>query len=380
MPVSSVAPTQFQLDEAAQKDRQQNALSLWLEKYANDCVAHAIDAKNVANTLDDGFLRSGEEVLRKTGRAEFEMGAVKGSRGSATLPQFSTQTKAKIEAEGYFEADDESFPTLLQLYQDKIAKYEKIGRRDMRKPLGREEKIQEGLSVDERKANRVRNRLDIAVCAEVLASEFFGGFQWKQYCDEQLKLPELQSWFSGINSPKEKQYIRPLIAIALDEALPKERRLYSQLSTIYTTYQKMIEEQKIDINGEELGFLMNAIREVRLVSPLKITNVIRVVVNASTFSYGPVCVLRGESREVLGAFQDEFYLRAPEQNGGHFFQIALNDPKAVVIGPKELLSKYADRANVIFEENLTQAQHEMMRAYHCPTNPSQAKLQAVRYH
>lgn len=123
----------------------------------------------------------------------------------------------------------------------------------------------------------------------------------------------------------------------------------------------MCRSKEIDITPDEMKELFWKIRETRLLDPCKINSTIRVRKNTYTSEYGPVTILRGDGTEVIGTLTAaDPYLLDPEQNKGRLFHIDLSDPKVLIIGTKALLEKFSNHNNVVFSENLTDAQEKQL--------------------
>lgn len=338
---------------------QLHRLMEWRDRFGKDFAAHGVVTNNVEAVLKDGRLRCGENILRRTRKLEFEGGAYSGSREYVYLPEnnipeFAEQVaevqKEILDAFSFSDADIEKTIRHVDLEYKAEKKYP-IAKKDLD-------------SLPDPNCERSRYR---KAALEALA-QLPGKNIWSKDLlefDEYLKrvaryffakYPHL--WASEYK-PREL-YALPLLALHIDETLPKEQKLKALLVRIFKIYRKLIDQKEIEVGLVEMGPFLDRLRKARLAEPYKINPDIRVYKNNFTDCYPGIMILIGGTERIIGSKSlpgtGEYCLLSPGQNGGKFFKVDLSSSNVLIVGPKEVLSKYADNPqlcrNIIFSENV----------------------------
>lgn len=320
------------------KSQQLIRLSEWTKSYETDFVAHGIVSQNINSVLTDGRLRCAENVLRRTKRLEFEGGSCEGEREVISLPQDILSPKdlesIKEIVASAFELTDDKIETMIRRH-NLWCKAPSEGMEKLRYML--KHSIHEG---DIRYTLSDQENLHKKIIKFAL-----------------VKYPNL---WSSKDKPRDP-YIEPLLAIYIDQALPKDKRCKAQLGRILNIYQRLINEKAIDMSLIEINTFLREYRKVRLLNPYKITGEIRVYKNSYIGCYGEVRVIIGGTEHILGSKPQatgEYYLLSAGQNS-KFFKVDLSSPNVLIIGPQKLLSDFANDSrfgkNVIFAENIPES-------------------------
>ncbi len=322
---------------------QLSRLTEWNSLYQQDYVAHGITSKNVEAVMKDGYLRPAEQVLRRTGKVEFEGGPFSGSREVVYLPQ------NVIPSEKLRQIQDEVCE-LFALSDEDIEKLVLSSRPRTPKPADWN--------------NKSRTEQFTWLKSHALKDhERYTGEYFKNRMYLKDLLDEIMQDYPGLWKEKEKPrslYSHPLVAMMIDKALPKEKRFKAQLTKVFEVYQRLVKEGKVHFSIQKLHSLFEEMRNSRLVEPYKIAGEIRVFRNSYKGCYGYVRVLIGGAEPIIGdkqiAATGEYELLAAGQNGGKFFKVDLSSPNVLIIGPELDLKDYAADPrfgkNVVFSENV----------------------------
>ena len=331
-------------------------LASWLKECGQDFVAHGVSDKNIKGLFEDGHLRCGEEILRRSGRLEFESssGSIHG-REVIYLPTILNRNKLTNIALAAFDLSDEKIEELILTYFKRLNNLERY-------TIDEYDGYEDDNFVEPKldsKEGKLQRQEHVANMAEDLLTGFFKNQKFQDVIDTLIYNKNDEIWEMD-KKPKEFFYQRTICAIAVDEALPEEKRCHYQLGKIYKVYSELMNERKIDLSEQEIGTLLSLIRDYRLIKPQKINAEIRTYRNKIYTCYGSLTILRGKASEVVGSGEiittSEYHLLYPFQNKGKFFNIDLLDPKVLLFAPKDLISDLADdspiRNNIIFTENL----------------------------
>lgn len=136
------------------------------------------------------------------------------------------------------------------------------------------------------------------------------------------------------------------IRIAFDAKLPPEDRIDVYL---YTKFKKG------GYANEDLTAIRGSVLKNQKLNPE-----IRMGLDSIYWRYGTVVILKGGGKEnVREKKGDEAIMQAPWQDEGKFFAIDLkSDPDVIILGPKEILKKFADEypKKIVYVEDLTDEQ------------------------
>ncbi len=319
------------LETSSQVER----LREWEKLYKGDYVAHGVVRANEEALFKDGFLRCGENVLRRKGQLEFEGGAMAGAREIVRLPQqelepkFLEPLKAKILE--LFEMSDEDIEELIRDIQN------------TRSPSDQD--IEEHFLAD-LDAKRPQKSSDLREARNA-------------YEDLITKLVRFKSLWKEGEKPRDI-YVNTLVAIYIDKALPKDSRCKAQLARVFAIYERLVREKEVDVTMPEIGALLGRIRTARLLDAGKINQEIRVFRNHHAGCYGNVRIVIGGAKDIIGSEQvpetGEYLLLGIGQNKGKFFKIDLASPNVLILGPESSLAPYAENhpfsKNIVFTDAL----------------------------
>lgn len=349
------------------KEAQIKRLDEWLTHEKIEFVCHGIfDTNIVKNVLKDGFLRSGEEILRNKSSLEFEGGSSRGARETVSLPRINDKYRQTFaDVVKIFEFNINEITKFIKSYNSQLKTLEKY--KIWRINLSIVEKT-EIKSDDEGKKNR---RIKAAKKAEELVNNYFSDAYYKTYYKlKNLFESEKEKLWQGEKTLTRDFYQVPLLAIAVDKSLPKEKRCHRQLAKIYEIYLGLKNDNQINISKREMRHLMFHMRRVRLLDPYKITSKIWAYKNDITNCYGFVYVLKKNIEHIVGGEIEEshktteYFLLEPYQNKGEFFHVDLSDPNTLIIGSKKFLGGLIDderlKNNLVFAENIPDEQWEKL--------------------
>lgn len=340
-----VMPKEFTAEQQAQLQR----LGDWQKSYKTDYVGHGVASAKVSALLADGYLRCSENILHRTGRVEFEGGATKSGREVVYLPNPAVlkkpQNLKKIEdiVTKCFELNDGQIKNLLLDWDRAVETRKSLGPQSLDEVADLSKPVQEQESLPSH--------------VDLINSNYL------------TKVYAYQRWLRGIakqfpqlwNENQRPRYVyeEPLIAICIDKLLPKEKRFKAQLQKISQMYNELKQNNSIKMSLVDICEELAILRKWRLGDPLKLNSDIRVDKN-SKGRYGNVKVVIGGSEPLIGSLQmkdtGEYHLLSQGQNGGKFLKIDLSAANVLIVGPRAILSDYAQDPrfgkNILFKEVL----------------------------
>lgn len=324
----------------------------WLAKFKDNYLSHAIFS-NVEKVLDDGMLKPAEMILREGRDVDFEGGGFT-QRAQARLPNLEESEVQELKHCLLTEEEKERLMTLEKTLdfskaKDLLNQFKKISKdfvdaetvKAMRSFEGKLELLKEDPLLKDyveyhelkRKQRgiflRMRDKLDFSQekkttfypIAHQKFEEIVGRLCIKYGC-----------------TPK-------AVKIAFDHKLPQEERIDFYL---FKKFKKG-------------GYSDDDLRAARawMLDNQKLNPEIRMGCNTIYWHYGDVVVLKGGNENISAQQGEEATMKAPWQNEGKFYTINLqSDPDVIILGPKEILKKYADKypQKIVYVENLTPEQ------------------------
>ncbi len=265
----------------------------WFSQHSGNFIAHAVHSLNIPSLLKEGELLPSEMLLRKYGTVRHETFMLKYASSSILFPALT-----------------------LQLIKDDI------------KTL----KIEYDKSIEKLIADEVQKPSYYGKC----------NYEWNTFITN--KLAKYAKW--GL--------CKSTVLFALDNSATDsiDQKLY-RLAQGWKKYQS--------IHQEYPNFLTRIACIRELVLPLwKILPDIRATSNRVDWQYGEVVILKGvKEKSIIGdqhnvSIKNEVSLLYPFQNGGKFLGLPLNNSDTIILGPREVLSRYKSQySNICYVEELS---------------------------
>jgi len=317
-------------------------LSDWINKYGKDYVAHAIWKDNVTKVLSSGSLTPAEAQVRAGKTVSYEAGAFFGSRGELNIERVLQELKArKVQ-----------LPKLIKIV-------ERLPLRCALELNFIDEATFDKYSVPTEDVQWIAlndgNQYQLLYRNGNAAIE---GIPYPFACSSLSAEIDGKSYYHMMHSICEAlQVYEYQIQIALD--MQAQQKVDQRLAPLYEKYKRLALN-----NDYRIAWLhLMHCREAEIYSS-KLNNNIRGCYNGIAWSYGDVVILVGNTAKVISYVNtvrsdydaeckkieeikleegQEVSLLLPFENGGEFFSLPLAHPGVIVIGPKHILSQYADK-------------------------------------